>query len=149
MIDHFVNDKAYPVILGGGSSKLITAMAERAQYRNVPLVTVTGSKDEISSRGYSYIHRVAPVRSDYPSAAFEFASAAMEVRKVAIWYETSTYGTSIARAVRSAASERGWELSWEDSFDPGTVNLEAQLEEIGNAHPDLIFICAFPPDDTR
>jgi branched-chain amino acid transport system substrate-binding protein len=149
VIDHFVKDKAYPVILGGGSSKLITAMAERAQYRKVPLVTVTGSKDDISSRGYGYVYRVAPVRSSYPSAAFEFASAEMEVRKVALWYETSAYGTSMARAVRSAASERDWELSWEGSLDPGTLNLEAQLEEIGNSSPDLIFICAFPPDDTR
>jgi branched-chain amino acid transport system substrate-binding protein len=149
VIDHFVKDKAYPVVLGGGSSRLIDAMARRCQYRKLPLISVTGSKDEISSRDYSYLFRVAPVRSGYAEAALEYAASVIVPKKVALWYEGSEYGSSMARTVREATSERGWALAWEGSFDAGTMNLEAQLEAIENSDPDAIFLCAFPPDDAR
>jgi branched-chain amino acid transport system substrate-binding protein len=149
VIDHFVKDKAYPVTIGGGSSRLIAAMAQRCQYRKLPLISVTGSKDEISSKGYSYLFRVAPPRSGYAEAALEYAASVIVPERVALWYEASDYGSTMARTVRETASERGWDLAWEGSFDAGTMNLEGQLEAIEKSDPDAIFMCAFPPDDTR
>ncbi|MDF1536936.1 MAG: ABC transporter substrate-binding protein [bacterium] len=149
IIDHFVNDKAYPLVLGGGSSKVIDAMAERCQYRNLPLVSITGSNDGITRKGYSYLFRVAPPRSEYPAAALEYAAAVIDPKKVALWHEPSDFGSSMADAVRESVREKGWELVWEGSFEPGTMNLEESFKALETLKPDAVFLCAFPPDDTR
>jgi branched-chain amino acid transport system substrate-binding protein len=149
IIDHFVKDKAYPLILGGGSSKFIAAMADRIQYRKLPLVAITGSNDEITQKGYGYLFRVAPPRSEYPRAALEYTAGILNPGKVALWYEASDYGTSMARVVRNTAGKNGWSLVWEGSIEPGTMNLEASFKNIEAARPDVVFLCAFPPDDSR
>ncbi len=149
IIDHFVKDKAYPLVLGGGSSKLIAAMAERCQFRKLPLVAITGSGDGITRKGHGYLFRVAPPRSEYPGAALEHAAGSLNPGKVALWYEVSEYGTSMAHVVRNVVEKKGWSLVWEGSFEPGTMNLEVSFKDIEAARPDVVFLCVFPPDDSR
>lgn len=149
IIDHFVKDRQYSVVLGGFTSSVSTALAEKCEQRRIPVLIVTGSEDAITLQGHQYVFRVAPPRSRYPAAALGFARASFNRATIALITERSSYGDSMARNVMQAAREARWDVAGEWKFDMGSRNLEPLLKEVTQADPDVIFLTAFPPDGSR
>lgn len=149
IIDHFVKDKQYPVVLGGFSSSVTASLADKCEQRRIPIVLVTGSDDAITLQDYRYVFRVSPPRSRYPAAALEFARSVIDRNRVVLVTENSTYGDTMARTVKQAARDAGWTVSGEWRFDPGSRNLEALYSGAAAAQPGAIFLTAFPPDGPR
>lgn len=149
VIDHFVKDKQYAVVLGGFSSKVAVSLAEKCEQRRIPLVLMTGSEDAITLQEHKFVFRIAPPRSRYPAAALDFAVIGLDIVRVALIMERSSYGDSMARTVREAAREAKWEISGEWKFEIGSRNLESLYTKVSEAGPDAVFMAAFPPDGSK
>jgi len=149
LVDHFVNDKGYPIVLGGFSSSVAAALADKCEQKHIPVVVVTGSDDAITLQNYRYVFRVSPPRSRYPVAALDFARSRFGRANIVLITERSIYGDAMARTVRQASSAAGWTISGEWKFDSGSRNLEAIYSEALAAAPKVIFLSAFPPDGSK
>ena len=149
VIDHFVEDKQYAVVLGGFNSKVAVSLADKCEQRRIPLVLVTGSEDTITLQEHKFVFRIAPPRSRYIAAALDFAATDLDITRIALIVERSSYGDSMARTVRNAAREARWELTGEWKFEIGSRNLEELYTDVGEADPEAVFIAAFPPDGSR
>jgi len=149
VVDHFVKDKQYPVVLGGFSSSVATALADKCEQRRIPLVIVTGSEDAITLQDYRYVFRMSPPRSKYPRAALDFASNVINKGKVVLLTEQSSYGDAMARTVKQAAQDAGWTLAGEWDFEIGSRNLEALYSSVATSEPDAVFLAAFSPEGPR
>ena len=121
VIDHFVTDKQYPVVLGGFSSKVAASLADKCEQRRIPLILMTGSEDAITLQGHKFVFRIAPPRSRYPAAALDFALTRLDIKRAALIMERSSYGDSMARTVRKAAREAKWEITGEWNFEIGSL----------------------------
>jgi branched-chain amino acid transport system substrate-binding protein len=149
IVDHFVNDKRYPLVLGGFSSSVAAAMADKCEQRRTPLIVVTGSEDAITLQDHRYVFRLSPPRSRYPSAALDFARSAIAGGSVIHITEQSAYGDAMVRAVQQLSRDARWTVPGAWRFDMGSRNLESLYSGAAAAEPDAIFLTAFPPDGTR
>jgi branched-chain amino acid transport system substrate-binding protein len=149
VVDHFVNDKDYPIVLGGFSSSVAAALADKCEQKRIPVVVVTGSEDAITLQNYRYVFRVAPPRSRYPAAVLDFARSRFGRANIVLITERSVYGDAMARTVRQASRDAGWTISGEWKFDSGSRNLEALYSKVPAADPKVIFLSAFPPDGPK
>jgi len=149
VVDHFVKDKQYAVVLGGFSSRVAASLADKCEQRRIPLVVVTGSEDAITLQDYRYVFRVSPPRSSYPAAALDYYKAAVDGGRIVLITEQSVYGDAMARRVKQVAREAKWTVSGEWKFEMGSRNLEALYSGAAEAEPDAIFITAFPPEGPK
>ena len=149
IVRHFITDKNYPMVIGGGVSGTVWGAAELCQRNHTPLIVITGSEDRITSEGFGYVFRVAPPRSFYSAASVEFARAGIRPEKVALVTERSGFGDSMAAAIRVAAKEEGWEVAYDGRFGFGTTDLAGIIEGIETEGTDVIFLTAFPPDAAK
>lgn len=149
VVDHFVKNKQYPVVLGGFSSKVAAALADKCEQRQIPLVVVTGSEDAITLQDHRYVFRVSPPRSRYPAAALDFSRTIDNGGRIVLITEQSTYGEAMARTVKQTAREEKWIVTGEWKFDMGSRNLRVVYSGAAAAEPDSIFLAAFSPDAAR
>jgi branched-chain amino acid transport system substrate-binding protein len=149
IVDHFVNDKQYAVVLGGFSSSVAAALADKCEQMRIPLIVVTGSEDAVTLKNYRYVFRVSPPRSRYPAAALDFNRSVIDGKRIILITEQSVYGDTIARTVKQAAREARWTVSGEWKFEMGSRNLESLYSRAVAAEPDAIFLTAFPPDGPK
>lgn len=149
VVDHFVKDKQYSVVLGGFSSSVAAALADKCEQRQIPLIVMTGSEDAITLQDYRYVFRVSPPRSRYPAAALGFAGSIIDGDRVVLITEQSHYGDAMARNVKQVARNANWTVSGEWKFDMGSRNLEMLYSQAVAGEPDVIFLVAFPPDGPR
>jgi len=149
IVDHFVKDKQYPVVLGGFSSSVATALADKCEQRRIPLIVVTGSEDSITLQDYRYVFRVSPSRSRYPTAALDFSRSVINRGRIVLITGQSAYGDAMARTVKQVARDSKWTVSGEWKFDMGSRNLEALYSGAAAAEPNAIFLAAFPPDGSK
>lgn len=149
VVEHFVKDKQYPVVLGGFSSKVAAALADICERKRTPLIVVTGSNDAITLQGYRYVFRVAPPRSRYPQTAMDYARSRVDTSNIVLITEKSVYGDSMARTVSRVAREARWTVSGEWKYDIGSRNLQWLYTGAAAARPEIIFLAAFPPEASR
>jgi branched-chain amino acid transport system substrate-binding protein len=149
IVDHFVNDKQYAVVLGGFSSSVAAGLADKCEQMRIPLIVVTGSEDAITLQDYRFVFRVAPPRSRYPVAALDFYRSGINGSRVVLITEQSNYGDAMARTVKQAARESRWTVSGEWKFETGSRDLESLYSQAAAAEPDAIFLTAFPPDGPK
>ncbi len=149
IIDHFVQDKQYPVVLAGSSSRVSASLAEKCEARRIPVVIFTGSEDSITLQDYRYVFRIAPPRTSYPLAVLQHSGLVAQGGKIVLITERSAYGDSMERTVDQVARGRGWSVSRQWKFDTGASNLETLSEGAAAAEPDAVFLVAFPPEGSR
>lgn len=153
IVDHFVKDKQYSVVLGGFSSKVAAALADKSEQRRIPLIVVTGSEDAITLQDYRYVFRVSPPRSRYLTAALVFYRSILEGGfgggRIVLITEQSAYGDATAWTVKQAASEARWTVTGEWRFETGSRNLETLYFGAAAGEPNAIFLTAFPPDAAK
>jgi branched-chain amino acid transport system substrate-binding protein len=149
IVDHFVNDKQYAVVLGGFSSSVAAGLADKCEPMRIPLIVITGSEDAITLQDYRFVFRVSPPRSRYPVAALEFFRSAIGGNRIILLTEQSNFGDTMALTVKQAAREARWNVYGEWKFEMGSRDLESLYSRASAAEPDAIFLTAFPPDGPK
>jgi branched-chain amino acid transport system substrate-binding protein len=149
VVNHFIRDKKYPVIISGGGSRAASEAALWCQRGFTPLIIITGSEDSITRDGLDYVFRIAPPRSHYCDAAMEFTRGIIRPDNVALIVEKSEFGKSMTKVIRNVAAEERWDLVYEESIDPGKADLTDVNAGLSATKADTVFLAVFPPDTTQ
>ena len=149
IVDNFIRVKGYPVIMGGVTSAETAAMALLCQRRGVPFLAVTGAEDSITRKGYSHVFRIGPTFSMYPDGLIQFLHAEADVRSIAIVFERSSFGDTLAEVIGTAAEDHGWQVADVLDYPFGTLRFQPLIERLNAADPDVVFLLAFGTDAAR
>src|SRR5690606_17752624 len=110
-------------ILGAYASSLTLALSEATERRGIPLMTMSFS-DQITGRGFKNIFQVINKASTLGAAQLEGTAeiakaAGTDLKKVAIMYEDTAYGTSQAAGLRDTAARLGIEVVMDEAYPLG------------------------------
>jgi branched-chain amino acid transport system substrate-binding protein len=146
LVRHFITDKQYPLIIGGGVSAVVWEAARRCERERTPLIAITGSEDRITSEGFGYVFRIAPPRSLYWSAPVGFTRDVLRPEKIGLITEISGFGDSMAAGIRAAAEKEGWKVSFDGRYPIQSGNLNGIIESVRSSGADAVFLTSFPPE---
>jgi branched-chain amino acid transport system substrate-binding protein len=149
IISHFIKDKQYPIIIGGGGSSTASIAANICQRNRTPLIVINGSEDGITKPGLSYVFRIAPPRSHYGDAAIEFIREVVKPSKIALVTEMSEFGETIRNVLQKVARDEGWKVVYETRIDIGITDLTRIRDGMDGSDADAVFLVVFPPEATR
>jgi branched-chain amino acid transport system substrate-binding protein len=124
-----------------------TAVAERY---GVPWVVGDSVASNITGRGFKHVFRVTPIASDFAYNYMDFLNdvkkAGQPVKSLAIVYENTDYGTSIADTLRKAIKEKGFELAADVAYGANTTDVSSQVLQLKEKKPDAAIFVSYTSD---
>jgi len=130
-------------LVGSFVSSITLAVSEVSERAGIPMITHSFA-DQITERGYKFIFQVAPKASRFGQDQFNYAvaigkKAGLDVKKVAILYEDTAYGTAQAKGLRDAAKAAGIEIAVDEGYPLGITDVAPLINKVRAAAPDVVF----------
>jgi len=138
------------LVIGGYSSACGVTQAATANDLKVPHILVNASKDDITTAGYEWVFSGPRVpATHYADAMWSFVDEVLipgGVKKVALFYEMTDWGTSSAEGLRAGFEARGIELVVDTPYDSTATDFKPMLSKVKAANPDMIMAVSYLTD---
>ena len=133
-------------IVGDVTSKPTLAVAQQAAKDKIPLITASGTAENITQAGEN-IFRPCFIDPFQGELMASYASKKLEKKTAAIIYNISDdYSKGLYEAYEAAAGDLGIEVVQVEGYGKGTVDFKAQLTNIKSKNPDVIFLPVYYQD---
>ncbi|RME47105.1 MAG: hypothetical protein D6791_06645 [Chloroflexi bacterium] len=145
-VEKLATEDQVPLIIGAYSSSatlLAAGMAERFQ---VPLIVPTAAADEITRQGYRWIFRIAAPSQIYTQTILDFMDQIDNPKRLAIVFENTGFGTSVAEAAERQARARGIPVAAYHAYRAGSTDFRPLLEEVKASRPDAVLFVSYLDD---
>ena len=127
-------------IVGDVTSKPTLAVAQQAAKDKIPLITASGTAENITQAGEN-IFRACFIDPFQGELMASYASKKLEKKTAADDYSKGLY-----EAFEAAAGDLGIEVVQVEGYGKGTVDFKAQLTNIKSKNPDVIFLPVYYQD---
>ncbi|HBT65889.1 MAG TPA: amino acid-binding protein [Ruminococcaceae bacterium] len=144
--NELVDDFGMVALLGDVTSKPTKAVALKAKLDNMPMITASGTQEDITLVGENVFRTcfIDPYQGELMAA---YAKEKLNASKVAIIYDTGdTYSTGIANAFDAKAKELGMSVTNKEGYTTGSTDFNSQLTNIKKHNPDVIMIPVYYSD---
>jgi branched-chain amino acid transport system substrate-binding protein len=126
-------------LFGPYSSGLGTAAATVAEQNGKLMIAAGVAADSAFNKGFRHIFQVYTPGSRYLTGALDMLRAAdPAATKVAIVYENESFAISVATAARQYAEQQKLQVVLFETYDTGTTDFAAIVDEIAAAQPDAV-----------
>lgn len=137
-------------ILGAFASSLTIAISEVTERRGIPLLTMSFA-DQITGRGFKNVFQVVSKASVIGRAQFDYAvaiarAAGEDVKRAAIMFEDTAYGTSQATGLRAAAKDANIELVMDDAYPLGITDVTPLITKLRASGAQMVFPVSYLND---
>lgn len=136
-------------LIGAYASSLTLAVSEVSERRGIPLLTMSFS-DILTERGFKNIYQVVSKGSVLGQAQYDYAAAVVagadKIKKIAILYEDTAYGTSQAVGVRNAARKAGAEIVLDEAYPLGITDVTPLISKLRASNAELVFPISYLND---
>ncbi len=134
------------LLAGEYSSTCALAVAAVAQEYSLPYLVDSAAADDITQQKWSYVFRLNAPASLYASGLWSFFGQVVKPRTMAIVYEHTDYGTSVARAMRSWCRDQGISIEVDASYEPGDLDFGPLVDRVREAAPDVVYVVSYLVD---
>ena len=135
-------------IFGAYSSAATFPAAAVANRYHIPMLCPSATTDEITRQGYQWVFRVCASASDYGRTLIEFLTNVADAHKLAVVYENTQFGSSVARAALEQAPKAGIEIVAYEAYDQGGTDFTPLLTRVKSAEPDAVLFVSYLADAT-
>ena len=128
------------LLFGPYSSSLTLACASVTENLGMVLWNHGGSSDEVQRRGFSRVVSILAPASSYLRGVVDFLmDKSPHMRTVAILRSArGSFPEAVAGGFERYATENGWQVVYEEAYQPSEVDFKAAVARIQAAKPDVV-----------
>jgi branched-chain amino acid transport system substrate-binding protein len=145
-----IQQEKVAALLGAYQSSVTFAATAVAERYGVPWVVGDSVAGNITGRDFKFIFRVTPVAKDFAGNYMEFLNdlkkAGHPIGSLAIVFENTDYGTSIAGSLRDAAKAAGFPIAADVSYNANGSDVSAQVLQLKDKKPDAVIFVSYTAD---
>ena len=141
-----VADPAVMGMVGHFNSSCTKAASSIYHEGRMTQITPSSTNPEISRQGYDTFFRICATDDVQGPAAAEFAVKDLQIKKVAIIDDKTTYGTGLASAFEKNFRQLGGKVLSHDGIAQGDKDFTPLLTKVQSLEPDLIFYGGVYPE---
>jgi ABC-type branched-subunit amino acid transport system substrate-binding protein len=139
MYKKLVDEDNVDFLFGPYSSTLTNAATPIANQNGKVMISAGAAADVSFQRSLRTVYQVYTPASRYLTPALDIISAVdPDVNRIAILYESDTFGTSAALTAFNDLQSRGYHTVYMESYQTGTTNFSSFVQKIVAANPDII-----------
>jgi branched-chain amino acid transport system substrate-binding protein len=131
------------------SSVTQTASATAERY-GIPFVNGESVAGNLTERGFKTFFRTTPVAADFAKNYLEFmrdlVKAGHPLKTLALVFENTEYGTSVAETIRSAAKGSEFTLVANIPYNANTADVSSQVLQLKDKQPDAAIFIGYTSD---
>ena len=151
--ERLITEEQVVALQGAYLSSVTLAATAVAEGRGVPWVAGDSVADSITRRGFKWTFRVMPDATDFARSYMEFLNdlkpVGHPVGSIAIVYENTDYGNSVAASVREAARQANLLIGADISYSANTTEVSPQVLQLRDKKPDAIIFASYTSDIIR
>lgn len=145
-IEKLAQQSDLPLILGAYSSSATMLAAGMAERHQVPLLVPTAAVDEITNQGYRWIFRINAPSHVFIETLLDFMDGIERPARLAVVFENTAFGTSVAESAQRQARMRGIALVAYQTYETGTQDFKPLLTLVQTAQPDVVLFVSYLDD---
>ena len=135
-------------LMGAYSSSATFPAAAVANRYQIPMLCPSATTDEVTRQGYEWVFRVCASASDYGHTLVEFLTKVADAHRLAVVYENTQFGSSVARAALEQAPRAGIEIVAYEAYDQGGTDFTPLLTRVKSETPDAVLFVSYLADAT-
>jgi branched-subunit amino acid ABC-type transport system permease component/ABC-type branched-subunit amino acid transport system substrate-binding protein len=135
-------------ILGAYTSSSTFPATAVANRYHLPMIVPTAITDEITRQNYQWIFRVCAPSNSYGRAMTEFLMQAVGATRLAIVYENTQFGSSVAQAALEQATKANLAVVAFEAYDQGAADYTPLLTRVKSQNPDAVLFASYLADAT-
>ncbi len=145
-----ITEEKVTALIGAYQSGITLTASAIAEKYGIPFLSGESVAANLTERGFKWFFRTTPVASDIAKIYMDFLKeqkgAGTKVDQIAIVNENTEYGTSIAKVIRDAAKENGFNVGIEIPYSANTTDVQAQVLQLKDKNPDCIIFVSYTSD---
>lgn len=145
-VEKLATEDQVTLVIGAYSSSATLLAAGMAERYQVPLIVPTAAADEITRQGYRWVFRIAAPSQIYTQTILDFMDQIDSPERLAIVFENTGFGTSVAEAAERQARARGIAVVGYHAYRAGLGNFRPMLEEVKRTRPDAVLFVSYLDD---
>ncbi len=143
IVEHLVKEHKVHALIAEPVSTRAMAAAPIAQQNQTVMISSASVKPELTMQG-NYIFRACFISSTEGEAIAKFAAERLKAKKVAILLdEKNDYAVVLAGFFADSFKKLGGEIVTQQKYEANATDLNAQIEAIKTAAPDIVFAPGF------
>ncbi len=147
-VDKLTEDPEIVGIIGAYKSSATFPASAVANRYQVPMLVPSAITDQITTQGYEWVFRVCASASGYGREMVAFLTKAAKVKTLAVVYENTQFGSSVARAALDQAPKGGIEIVAFEAYDPGGTDFTPLLTRVKSSDPEAVLFVSYLADAT-
>jgi branched-chain amino acid transport system substrate-binding protein len=145
-MDKFATRDAVAGVVGPYSTASVAAVSKLVERHHLPTLIPIAAGEDLTRQGNAWLFRLNAPAHAYVSVLIEAALTLERPRTLALLYENTDFGTSIARMGRQYAESKGLRVVASLPFSANTPVARAPLAEVKAQSPDLVLMAAHVAD---
>ena len=151
VVERAISGDDVVAVIGCGTSALTLPALPVLEKAQIPIVTYSNSA-ELNNQGYQYVFSISPTAVDVGQTQPEFLKwlneeMGYDYTKVAIVYENSSNGISVAEGYRNSAESMGLEIVYDESFQPNLPDASSIVTAIKSSGAQVILSSCYANDN--
>jgi branched-chain amino acid transport system substrate-binding protein len=143
-----IEDKDIIMLTGEYASSITYPIAALAQKNKIPFMVSVAAADKITQSGWTYIFRLDQPASEFDSGLQDFMLKVAKPKTMAILYENTLFGTSVAKSMKAWAEKNNIKVLMFEDYEAGVVDFKPMLFKVKEASPDVIYAISYLMDAT-
>jgi len=150
-VERLIQGEKVVAILGGWQSSCIKTGSMVAEKLKTPYISGAGSSVDLTRRGLRYYFRLLAHSGKVATAYFDSLGdmekkLGKKYKRIAIAYENTEYGSVCNEQLEREVKERGYKLAASIPFPSTAASVNAEVQKIKAARPDVFFQIGYDPD---
>jgi branched-chain amino acid transport system substrate-binding protein len=145
-----ITEEKVHALIGAYQSGITLTASAIAERHGIPFLSGESVAANLTERGFKWFFRTTPVAADiaktYMAFLKEVKGAGSKVDSLAIVNENTEYGTSIAKVLREAAKENGFNVAIEIPYSANTTDVQSQVLQLKDKNPDVVIFVSYTSD---
>ncbi len=145
-----ITEEKVVALVGAYQSGITLTASAMAERRGIPFVSGESVAANLTERGFKWFFRTTPVAGDiaktYMTFLKELKAGGQKIDSIAIVNENTEYGTSIAKVLRDAAKENGFNIGLEIAYSANTTDVQSQVLQLRDKKPDVVVFVSYTSD---
>jgi branched-chain amino acid transport system substrate-binding protein len=145
-----ITEEKVHALTGAYQSGITLTASAIAEKYGIPFVNGESVAANLTERGFKWFFRTTPIAADiaktYMTFLKELKEKGQKVDSIAIVNENTEYGTSIAKVLRDAAKQYGFNIGLEIPYSANTTDVQSQVLQLKDKKPDVVVFVSYTSD---
>ncbi|TMA29934.1 MAG: branched-chain amino acid ABC transporter substrate-binding protein, partial [Deltaproteobacteria bacterium] len=144
--ERLITQEHVVALLGSYNSNVTATASQAAERLKIPFLNETSTSPLLTARGFKWFFRTTPTDDEFSENFFKFLQSRKNVKRVALLYENTLFGSDVSKFEKKYAQKYGYEVVADVAYDAKSTNLSSEIQRLKSAAPEVLLQTSYTSD---